>query len=309
MSDYLENVDIRQLEAFRAIAKAGTFHGAASDMGFSQSVMSQHLAALEKNVGLRLIDRGRGKRKIELTQAGEILLKHVYSIEASLGAASADLSLLRDGAAGTIRIGTYQSVSSRILPRLLQEFTKKFPAVNLEVREGYDDKDLLPLLETGELDFVFTGYPIAPGPFEAIEVLRDPWVMLTQSDSGLATKRVPLPVSALKDVPLIGFASASVAQRQLEDFLSGSGLQPNIIFRTNDNVAVIELVATGFGSAIMPALTVNNIDKRILRLPIAIPSRSIALAWHAKRTRLPASDSLISIVQQICDDIAKKYLD
>lgn len=303
MNDYLDRVDLRQLEAFRAIALAGTFHGAASDMGFSQSVISQHLASLERNVGLRLIERGRGKRKISLTQAGEILLKHVESIEASLGAASADLKMLRDGNAGIIRVGTYQSVSARILPKLLNRYSKKFPDITVQVRESNDDGELLPLLETGELDFAFTAFPIAPGPFEAVEVLRDPWLLLTQPASKLAKKRTPLAVKELTDEPLIGFGATGVIQVQLEDYLRGNGINPNIIFRTNDNVAVTELVATGFASALMPALTVGGSDKRIARIPVDIPTRSIALAWHSKRTQLPAAEIFIATVRHICSEL------
>lgn len=300
MNDYLDRIELRQLETFRAIAEAGTFHGAASETGYSQSVISQNLANLERVVGLRLIERGRGKRNVELTQAGVVLMKHVESIEASLGAAAADLKLFKEGATGTIRVGTYQSVSARILPKLLSNFSKQHPTVKLEVRESADDGELMPLLETGELDFAFTAFPIAPGPFEAIEVLRDPWLLLTQKDSPLVHRNIPLPVSALKNIPLIGFGATGIIQIRLEEYLRGSGIEPNIIFRTNDNVAVSELVATGFASAVMPALTVSTTDKRIAQIPINIPTRSIALAWHSKRTQLPVAESFIDMVQQVC---------
>lgn len=305
MNDYLENVEFRQLEAFRAIAEAGTFHGAASDTGYSQSVISQHLSNLERNIGLRLIERGRGKRRIELTQAGRVLLRHVEAIEASLGAASADLHQLRTGHAGKIRVGTYQSVSARILPKLLGIYAKQYPDVKVEVFESRDDRESLPMLATGELDFVFTAFPLAPGPFEAVEIMRDPWLLLTQVDSPLTKKKSPLPVSALKDQPLIGFGATGVVQVQLEEFLRGSGLNPNIVFRTNDNVAVSELVASGLGSALMPALATNSQNKKIARIPVDIPTRSIALAWNANREQLPAATTFIKSVQQVCQQLGK----
>ena len=305
MSDYLENVELRQLETFRAIVEAGTFHGAATDTGFSQSVISQNLANLERHIGMRLIERGRGKRRIELTQAGQILLKHVEAIDAILGAASADLKQLHDGTVGTIRVGTYQSVSAKILPKLLSRYAKKFPDVTIEVHESRDDQELLPLLATGELDFVFTSFPLSPGPFEAVEVLSDHWLLLTQVDSPLAKKRAPLSVKELKGKPLIGFGATGILQIQLEEYLRGSGVEPHIIFRTNDNVAVSELVATGFASALMPTLTVNAADKRVVRIPVDLPTRSIALAWHSKRTQLPAAETFIETVQQVCKEISK----
>ena len=305
MNDYLEDVELRQLETFRAIVEAGTFHGAATDTGFSQSVISQNLANLERHVGMRLIDRGRGKRKIELTQAGNVLMKHVEAIDAILGAASADLKQLHDGNIGTIRVGTYQSVSAKILPNLLTRYASKFPDVRIEVQEGRDDQELLPLLATGELDYAFTSFPLAAGPFEAVEVLSDQWLLLTQADSAITKKRQPISVKELKGKPLIGFGANGILQSQLEDYLRASGVEPNIIFRTNDNVAVSELVATGFASALMPTLTVNLNDKRVARIPVDLPTRSIALAWHSKRTQLPAAETFIEIIQQVCDEISK----
>ena len=309
MNDYLDSgldrVELRQLEAFRAIAEAGTFHGAATDTGFSQSVISQHLATLERNIGLRLVERGRGKRHIELTQAGEILLKHVEAIDATLGAASADLHQLRTGFAGVLRVGTFQSVSAKVLPALLSRFAKKFPDVRVEVRESVDDQDLLPLVAAGQLDFAFTAMPLAAGPFEAVEVLRDSWLLLTQVDSPLANLKTPLSVKSLKNTPFIGFGTTGIIQNRLEEYLRGHGMDPNIIFRTNDNVAVTELVATGFASALMPSLTIGQLDKRVIKVPVDIPSRSIALAWNSKRTRLPAAQSFIEHVQAVCDTIGK----
>lgn len=309
MSDYskyaLDHVELRQLEAFRAIAQAGSFHGAASELGMSQSVMSQHLASLEKAVGLRLIERGRGRRHTELTQAGNILIKYVQTIEANLGAASADLQQLRDGRAGIIRVGTFQSVSARILPKLLSRYAKEFPQVTVQIHESRDDQELLPLLETGELDFAFTALPLAPGPFEAVAVIRDPWVLLTQVDSPLATRKSALSVSALENIPLIGFGATGIVQTQLEEYMRGHGLNPNIVFRSNDNVAVAELVASGFASAVLPALTVYKQDKRVVRIPMDIPTRTLALAWNEHRTQLPAAQTFVSLVKQICKELSK----
>ncbi|KGA21359.1 hypothetical protein GM51_2545 [freshwater metagenome] len=166
-----------------------------------------------------------------------------------------------------------------------------------------DDQEWLPLIATGQLDFAFTALPLAPGTFEAIEVLRDSWLLLTQAGSPLATLKSPLSVKSLKSIPLIGFGATGISQNRLEEYLRGHGMDPNIIFRTNDNVAVTELVATGFASALMPSLTVGHLDKRVIKIPVDIPTRSIALAWHSKRTQLPAAESFIEHVRAVCSAI------
>src|SRR5512137_2003955 len=115
MTDQWAVLELRHLESLRAIARTGSFRAAADELDYTQSAISQHLAALEAIVGLRLVDRGRGRRQVSLTEAGEILVRHADAIAARLSAARADLNAYAEGAVGTLRVGTYQSVSARIL--------------------------------------------------------------------------------------------------------------------------------------------------------------------------------------------------
>lgn len=299
MTDNFHRLEFRHLEAFRAIVRAETFNAAASESGYSQSVLSAHLAALEKIVGQKLIERGRGKRRIELTPAGEILLTHADAIAVRLAAALTDLESFAQGFSGSIRVGTYQSVSHRIVPKLLQTMSRDFPGVNLQVRESANDSDLLPLLENGELDFAFTSFPLPAGPFAGVELIRDPWMLLTQPDAEIAQQKSPVSVHQLMSLTHVGFGETSPVQVQMENYLRGFGIELNIIFRTNDNVAVHELVATGYASALMPKLAVNIVDDRIVSLAVDMPTRSIALAWNSERQLLPFADTFIQQVQQI----------
>src|SRR5690348_13782016 len=101
-------LELRHLAALKAVADEGTFGRAAARLGYTQSAISQQIAALEKIVGQRLIDRPGGPRPVSLTQAGHVLLRHVDGISARLRAAQADLAALGSGDAGPLRIGTYQ---------------------------------------------------------------------------------------------------------------------------------------------------------------------------------------------------------
>src|SRR5581483_2154800 len=111
-------LELRHLIALKAIAEEGTFGRAASRLGYTQSAVSQQIATLERIVGQRLIDRPGGPRPVSLTEAGELLLRHADAIAARLQAAHADLAALDAGESGPIRIGTYQSVGSKVLPAL-----------------------------------------------------------------------------------------------------------------------------------------------------------------------------------------------
>src|SRR5262245_29138341 len=110
---------IRHLVAFDAVAREGSFRGAAERLGYTQSAVSQQIQGLERVVGQRLVERAAGRRAVGLTEAGELLLVHAQQILARTQEAHADLLALAHGAAGTLRVGIYQSAGARILPRVM----------------------------------------------------------------------------------------------------------------------------------------------------------------------------------------------
>ena len=122
-SDRWLGLDLRHLVALKTIADEGSFGRAAERLGYTQSAISQQIAALERIVGLRLIERPGGPRPISLTEAGQILLRHADAIQARLLAAKADMAALEAGDAGRLRVGTFQSVGAKIIPRLLRRFS------------------------------------------------------------------------------------------------------------------------------------------------------------------------------------------
>src|SRR5690348_11123804 len=132
-------VEIRHLAALQAIAAEHSFGRAARRLGYTQSAVSQQIATLERIVGEQLIERPGGPRAVSLTEAGELLLRHADSIVARLQAAQADLQALRSGEAGSLHVGTFQSVGARLLPEIIRRFTATWPAVDL-VLEELDDE-------------------------------------------------------------------------------------------------------------------------------------------------------------------------
>src|SRR5215218_6670220 len=100
--DRLLGVELRHLVALQAVAREGSFGRAARSLGYTQSAVSQQIAALERIVGERLLERPGGPRRVSLTEAGELLLRHAEAIVARLSAAQADLAALAEGAAGPL---------------------------------------------------------------------------------------------------------------------------------------------------------------------------------------------------------------
>src|SRR3982751_457070 len=103
-------IELRHLAALEAVAREGSFRRAAKSLGYVQSAISQQIAALERVVGRRLVERSRGGGRLRLTEAGELVLQHSDAILARLKAAQADVAALADGEAAQLRIGITQSI-------------------------------------------------------------------------------------------------------------------------------------------------------------------------------------------------------
>jgi molybdate transport repressor ModE-like protein len=293
-------VELRHLAALQAVAEEGSFGRAAERLGYTQSAVSQQIQALERIVGQRLVERPGGPRRVSLTEAGELLLRHAEGIVARLQAAQADLAAFAEGSAGTLRVGTYQSVGARVLPRLLREFTDAWPSVSVQLTEWSDDGELLRLVERGELDFSFVMLPVEAGPFEPVELMLDPHVLVVPADSELARRPKPPSLREVAGMPLIGNRLCR-SVHQVETRLRDAGAEPQIVFRSDDNGTIQGLVAAGVGVALVPLLTVDTGDEGTAVLSLAdVPPRRIGIAWHRDRYRSPAARAFVDLARDVC---------
>jgi DNA-binding transcriptional LysR family regulator len=300
-------LDLRHLIALKTIADEGSFGRAAERLGYTQSAISQQIAALERIVGLRLLERPGGPRPVSLTEAGRILLRHAEAIQARLLAAKADMAALEAGDAGRLRVGTFQSVGTRILPTLLRRFSQTHPQVEVLLQESTNEQELLELVERGELDVTSWTLPVPPGPYEAVELMRDRYVLLVPAGSPLAelTRTPTLKEIALQ--PLIGFNHCR-AMDEVESRLAASGRPPTVVFRSDNNGTVQGLVGAGVGISVAPLLTVDESDDSVVVVDLQgrIPPRIIGLVWHRDRHRSPAAEAFVDSAVAVCRELASE---
>jgi DNA-binding transcriptional LysR family regulator len=298
-ADQWLGIELRHFAALEAVARTRSFGRAARELGYTQSAVSQQIAQLERIVGQRLFDRPGGPRRVEPTEAGLLLLGHADAIVAQLDAARADMAALAEGAAGTLRVGIYQSVGARLLPALVRRFRAQWPRVGVRVREESAAADLLRLLEHGELDLTFADLPLREGPFEWAELLQDPYVLLVSARSELASLDSAPPLRDVAKLPLIGRRTTDEPER----FVAGRAPELNVVFRTDDNGTLAALVAEDLGAAIEPRLVVDprNRDVRMLPFGSRIPPRTLVLAWHRDRYRSQAAQAFVELAQQLAE--------
>jgi len=293
-------VELRHFLALEAVAREGSFGKAAAALGYTQSAVSQQIAALERIVGQRLVERPGGPRPVSLTEAGRLLLVHADAIAARIAAAQADLTALSEGQVGTLRVGVFQSVGQRILPEVMRRFLASWPDVKVTLTESADDVELLGLVERGGLDLTFSDLPLVEGPFESVELLRDPYVLVVPAESPLADRESAPTVREIAELDLIGHKHC----RTLAHVETSLRRPLRFVFRSDHNQTVQALVASGVGSALVPRLTMDPEDEttQLIELP-KLPPRLIAFAWHRDRYRTPAARAFVETAQDVCAEL------
>ena len=306
MPDNWRSVEIKHLRALRAVADTGTFWAAAVELNSSLSTVSDHITALEALVGQRLIERSRGRRTVELTEAGRVLLGHAEAIESRLRAAEADFRAYASGRSGSLRIGIYQSVANKVLPEVMRRFKQRWPDVDVQLTEAAHDNDLIDAVEGGDLDLTFAIQPIPAGPFEVRELMRDPYVLVTPAGSAMARHRPQ--IGDLAGLPMVGYQHGK-HQDLAEDFLLGRGVRPRIVFRSNDNGTVQAMVASGLGFALAPLLAVDETDSkvRLLQLAETVPPRVLVVLWHRDRYRPPAVAAFVETAIAVAGEVERAH--
>lgn len=292
------DLELRHLAALVAVADEGSFARAATALGFTQSAVSQQIASLERAVGLPVLDRPKGPRPAELTPAGRLLLAHARDVLARVESVSAELDQLRRGITGRLVIGTFQSVSSQILPPVVGRMRTEVPQVDIGLFETDDQTALVDRVLADELDLAFTVDAPDGDRLESELLGYDPFVVVVAAQDPIGPVAAPDDIS---DHPLIGQPAANVCQRLIDQRLAAAGVRADYVFRSQDNGAVQGMVRSGMGRAIMPLLAIDVDDPgvRILPLEPPIPARSIQLSRRAGRSLPPAADRFTEIARQV----------
>ncbi len=292
----LRELEFRHLIALDAVASEGTFGRAANRLGYTQSAISQQIASLERIAGETVFDRPGGPRPVELTPFGEQLLAHGRRLLSQLDGIDNELDRFRHGEVGRLTVGTFQSVSATILPRVVGRIRKDHPDLDLTAFESDHDAELDERLTSGELDISFMVGDI-PDAFESAHLLNDPFVLVArpgQFPSG------PVALADLAGEPMIGQHENS-CQLLNEAGLRSAGIDPSYVFRTNDNGTVAAMVRAGMGVAVLPLLCVEPDDPRtaLHQVTPAIPTRHISVAWRKDRTISPAARRFIDLAVEV----------
>src|SRR4051794_12069793 len=291
-------LDVRRMRVLREVAVQGSFSAAAEALSFTQSAVSQQIAALEREAGTVLVQRGA--RGVRLTEAGEALVRHADAILSRLADAEAELEAIAGLKGGRLRMASFESAGATLMPLAIAQFRERHPAIELTMVMGEPD-ETEPQLKSGELDLVI-GFGSRLAEDDGIErqfLIEDPMFLVLPSDHPLAGKR-NLRLADLADEAWIGGAPDCECNRLIHSACTRAGYAPRMAFETDDYAAVQGFVAAGVGVSLIAELGLTTIRDDILVRDLGrdTPVRNIYAA-AAGGYRTPATAAMLEVLADV----------
>jgi DNA-binding transcriptional LysR family regulator len=289
-----------RLRVLKEVAYRGSFSAAAEALSYTQSAISQQIAALEAEAGVALLERH--PRGVSLTAAGQTLVGHAEGILAGLDAAEAALSEIAGLRGGRLRMASFPTAGATLMPLAIATFRSLHPDVELTLAEA-EPEEIVPRLRAGELDlsllFEFAGETLLAPDMTRIELLEDPLYLALPRDHRLARKQ-RIRLENLHGDSWVQTSSSSPCARHVVRSCHAAGFEPNVSFESDDYQTVQGLVAAGVGVALIPelALSVVRDDIVIRALSPSPPIRQVLAAAPAGARLVPAAPAMLGVLEQ-----------
>jgi DNA-binding transcriptional LysR family regulator len=293
-------LNVARLRVLKEVAYRGSLSRAAEALSYTQSAVSQQIAALEAEAGMALLERH--PRGVSLTAAGQTLVGHAEGILARLDAADAALAAIAGLRGGRLRMASFPTAGATLMPLAIATFRSSYPDVELTLAEG-EPEEIAPRLQAGELDlallFEFAGEtPLGPDTTR-LELLEDPMYLALPREHQLAG-REELRLEDLAEEPWVQTSRSSPCARHVVRSCHAAGFEPQVSFESDDYQTVQGLVAAGVGVALIPqlALSVVREDIVIRALSPAPPVRQVIAAAPAGARLVPAATAMLGVLER-----------
>jgi len=300
-------LDVKRMRVLREVAAQSSFSAAAEKLGYTQSAVSQQVAALERETGTTLIERN--PRGLRLTDAGEALVRHADGILARIADAEAELEAIADLRGGRLRLGSFPTAGATLMPKAIAAFNRKHPGVELSLAEA-DPLESLPRLRAAELDLVLvddTSGVLDEDEVEFEHILDDPLHLALPKDHRLAGRQ-RLRFEDLSEEPWIQPTQACACSRHTEVACAKAGFEPRVAYESDDFGVVQGLVAAGVGVALIPelALVGERPDIVVRAIGSKPPFRKIYAATLANGYRSPALAVMLDVLKETAAEYSPK---
>jgi DNA-binding transcriptional LysR family regulator len=244
-------LDLRRLRLLRELARRGTITAVAQALSYSPSAVSQQLAALEKEAGVRLLEPAG--RRVRLTPQGDLLVAHTQVLLEEMERAEAELARYLNETAGTLRVAAFQTAVLALVPHALSQLAWQHPSLRVEVTE-LEPEVALPALVAGEFDVVlgeeYPGQPLPrPRETERQDLVTDELRLITPA--GWPERSLP----SLASRPFVLEPVGTTAREWATAVCRQAGFEPDARYTSTDLQIHLRLVESGLAAALLPDLS------------------------------------------------------
>jgi DNA-binding transcriptional LysR family regulator len=285
-------IKFSQLRALVAVANLSNFGEAALQLGVSQSAVSHAIATLETDLGVQLFLRGR--HGAQLTPVGERIVSRAQQIMHLVTDIEEEANLVRGLQGGSVRIASFRSVATHILPNAIAQFRQRFPAIAISVAEYDDSPSVEEDLRKGRADIGFTHLPTSD-EFETWELLQDEYVVLFPPGVEL---QLPLRWEQLQTYPLVMALDGCSCDQQVYAHCLKFDTSLHIAYQFKTDSTIVNMVAQGLGATIIPRLAAEPIPPGLQVFSLPVPLfRIIGMAMLANSLQTPAVFAFLDLLK------------
>ncbi len=292
-------LNVGRLRVLKEVAYRGSISAAAEALSYTQSAISQQVATLEAETGMKLLERH--PRGVSLTAAGQTLVGHAEGILSRLDAAEAALAEISGLRGGRLRMASFPTAGATLMPLAIANFRAAYPEVELTLAEA-EPEVLAPLLRAGELDlallFEFPDESPLGGELARTTLLEDPLYAALPREHRLA-RGGHVRLEDLREEAWIQTSNASTCARHVVRCCHAAGFEPRVSFESDDYQTVQGLVAAGVGVALIPGLALSVVRDDVAIRPVspAPPVREVIAAVPAGARLLPAAPAMLGLLE------------
>ena len=266
---------------------------AAEALGYTQSAASRMIAALEQEWDMELLVRSRGG--VRLSSAGETLLPYLRAVCGAHKELEEQVADLHGLTRGTLRVGTFTSVSIHWLPPIMKQFLQRYPGIRFELVSSWEFAEIEDMVHQGAVDCGFLGLPAGEG-LDVIPLRQDRLLAVLPPDHPLA--HAPCyPMERFVQDPYIRINEERDVE--ISRIFQEEGIHPNLQYTVNDHFAILSMVEQGLGVSILPELVLQSSNRTFSAVPLEHPrSRQIGVAVRSGKPLSPLTTRFLEVVRQ-----------
>lgn len=284
-------MELHHLRYFEAVARHGHVTRAAQELHIAQPSLSKQIQVLEAELGVKLFDRVG--RRLELTEAGQLLVPYARRVLNDVAEARTALVRLNDLSHGHVSIGASPTVGTRLLPQALAEFAQQHSGIELELHEAGAER-LVTLLEEGSVQLAVVSLALVAqqSRLQHAKLFTEDLVLAVAPDHSLAQKQSARAVE-LRDERFILFPTGYELRALTFHLCQVGGFQPRIAIDGAEMDSVLRFAAAGLGIALVPRLALEGAEG-LTGVPVRDVqlTRTLGLVWHSERQLSPAARAL-----------------